>query len=246
MSVNFERAPPPGRVQAASCVENQLAAALTPEVDDIGSADDYRAVSSSAVAGLALGVLSPLALVDWWLGLIPMTAVALSLVGLQQTSKRSDELTGRWLAIAGLVLGLASFVAGQTWLWRIYVNELPPGYSRVSYAELQPQKGDPPNSIPPEAIALNGKKVLVKGYVYPSSRKEGITQFLLVRDQGDCCFGGNPKLTDRILVRLNDPKGFTFNNGLFKAAGTFFVKPPTQAIDATGAVFYHLEGAELR
>jgi hypothetical protein len=185
-------------------------------------------------------------MIDWWLSLIPIAAVGLSLVGLEQVRKRSSEFTGKWLAIAGLVLGITSFAAGQARLWTVYVNELPPGYKRASYAELQPQKGDAPNTIPPEALALNGQKVLIKGYVYPGNRKDGITQFLLVRDQGDCCFGGNPKITDRINVKLSDPKGCRFHNGLFKVAGTFYITPPTKAIDADGAVFYHLDGAELR
>jgi hypothetical protein len=246
MSVEYEQAqlPEPLEVDTKPAARPELS--FSPEVDDFGPVDDYRAISTSAIAGLALGVLSPLALLDWWLGLIPIAAVALSLVGWRQTLNRPSEFTGKWLAIAGFVLGAASFACGQAWLWHVYIDELPPGFSRVSYAELQPQKGDSPNSIPPEALALNGKKVLIKGYVFPGALKEGITQFLLVRDQGDCCFGGNPKLTDRIHVRLSDKKGFNFSSGLFKIAGTFFITPPTKAIDAEGAVFYHLEGAQLR
>ena len=214
--------------------------------DDYDPADDYRAVSASAVAGLALAVLSPLAVLNWWLAIIPACATVVSFVGLRQVKKRPDEYTGSSLALAGLLIGLTSLVAGLTWNWRVYVNELPPGHIRVSYSELQPRKGDPPNSIPPEAMALDGKKVLIKGYVYPGNRKEGITQFLLVRDQGDCCFGGNPKITDRIQVTLSDPKGCSFNTRLFKVAGTLRMQPSDKAVDADGWVFYHLDGAQLR
>lgn len=245
MSVDYQPSPLPQQLEVNVAPPAARPLSFTPEVDDLNPADDYRAVSATAVAGLALGILSPLALLDWWLALIPIAAVALSLMGLEQTRKRASEFTGKSLAVAGLVLGLVSFAAGQAWLWNVYVNELPPGYTRVSYAELQPQKGDPPNAIPPEALALNGKKVLIKGYVYPGNLKEGITQFLLVRDQGDCCFGGNPKVTDRINVRIADRKGFNFHSGLFKVAGTFHITP-SKAIDADGAVYYHLEGAQLR
>jgi hypothetical protein len=246
MSVDYQSSPLPDQLEAS--LPTPAAAggvSFTPEVDDFAASEDYRAVSASAVAGLALGILSPLALLDWWLGLIPLAAVALSFIGLDQTRKRATEYTGKALAVVGLILGFVSFAAGQAWLWNIYINELPEGYSRVSYAELQPQKGDSPNKIPEEALALNGKKVLIKGYVYPGNLKEGITQFLLVRDQGDCCFGGNPKVTDRINVRLTDRTGFNFHSGLFKVAGTFHITP-SKAIDADGAVFYHLEGAQLR
>ena len=48
------------------------------------------------------------------------------------------------------------------------------------------------------------------------ARPQGITQFLLVRDQGTCCFGGNPKVTDRILVQLSDKEGFAFRSSYSK------------------------------
>jgi hypothetical protein len=246
MSVEFESTQLPQQLEVEETPLRRGDVSLSPVVDDADPADDYRAASTPAIAGLALGVLSPLALVDWWLGLIPLAAIVLSIAGIRQTTKWPQEFTGKWLAIAGLALGLLSFGAGQARLWMIYVNELPPGYSRVSYTELQPQRGDSPNSIPPEAIALNGKKILVKGYIYPGNRQEGITRFLLVRDQGDCCFGGNPKITDRIQVTLTDPKGCRFHSGLFKVAGTFRIQPVGDAVDANGMVFYHLDGAQLR
>ena len=88
--------------------------------------------------------------------------------------------------------------------------------------------------------------MFIKGYVYPGQRQYGITQFLLVRDQGSCCFGGNPKVTDRILVKLSDQEGLAFSSKLFKLAGTFHVTDPRDAPDAKGVVFYHLDDAQLR
>ena len=76
---------------------------------------------------------------------------------------------------------------------------------------------------------------------------EGIKTFLLVRDKGDCCFGGNPKLTDRIQVTLADPERLQFDPYLHKVAGTFrLVKDAGQAVDATGEVYYHLDNSQLR
>lgn len=246
MSVDYQPAQLPEKYEIDDSGVVHTEPAFAPEVDDYNPADDYRTVSTSAIAGLALGVLSPLALIDWWLGLIPLAALAMSIAGWRQTSKYPREYTGKWIAIAGFVLALASLGAGQARLWTVYVNELPPDHVRVDYSELQPHKGDAPNTIPPEAIALNGKKMLVKGYMYPGQRKQGVTQFLLVRDQGDCCFGGNPKVTDRIQVSLTDPAGCNFHGGLFKVAGTFRIQPVGDAVDAKGLVFYHLDGAQLR
>ena len=67
-------------------------------------------------------------------------------------------------------------------------------------------------------------------------QQQGLVQFLLVRDQGDCCFGGNPKITDRVLVQLADPAGTEFSPRLTKVAGRFRVQPAGTA-DLTGGGF---------
>jgi hypothetical protein len=87
--------------------------------------------------------------------------------------------------------------------------------------------------------------VLIKGYMYPGKQTQGIRQFLLVRDQGDCCFGGNPKITDRVLVQLAVPAGIDFTPRMVKIAGRFQVRP-AGAPEIGGGVLYHLEDARLR
>jgi hypothetical protein len=102
--------------------------------------------------------------------------------------------------------------------------------------------------LPDTARELDGRSVLLKGYIYPGKQQHGITQFLLVRDQGDCCFGGNPKITDRVLVQLDDPahpKGIDFSPRLTKIAGKFVVRP-TISPGLDGGVLYHLEAAFVR
>jgi hypothetical protein len=215
--------------------------------DDYDPAEDYRALSAAAVSTFALGLLSPLAFLDMWLGLVPIAALMLGFVALRQIGKRPEEFTGKKLAIAGIALALVFLIGGGTYQGFVYSNELPgPDFVRASYAELQPYEGDPWTKLSPETVALDGKKILIKGYVFPGQRQSGITQFLLVRDQGDCCFGGNPKVTDRILVSLKDTKGFDFSGKSFKVAGEFHIAPPMQAADAQGVVLYHLVNAELR
>jgi NAD(P)-dependent dehydrogenase (short-subunit alcohol dehydrogenase family) len=115
-------------------------------------------------------------------------------------SRRPDEFTGRPLAIGAVVLAAVSLVAALVTLTRAYAAELPAGYERLTYGMLQPLDGDPPGTVPDTARSADGRNVLLKGYMYPGKQQSGITQFLLVRDQGDCCFGGNPKITDRVVT----------------------------------------------
>ena len=212
-----------------------------------GAYEKYRALSTSAVASLIVGLLSCLALFDWMLVAIPAIGIPLALLSLVKIRRHRDELTGAGLARAGLALSVLFAVLGPARRTYEYVTELPEGYERVSYAQLQPDESQIGQQVPPSALALEGKRIFIKGYVYPGREKDGIRKFLLVRDQGQCCFGGNPKETDRILVTLEDPLRLTFASRIHKLGGTFHVEAHDSAIDnAIGGVFYHLKADYLK
>ena len=210
-----------------------------------GGAEDYRALSGVAIAAAALAVVAPLAFVDWWLAVVPILGMVLGSVALRDIARRPDALTGRPLAIGAILVSAAALAGGISRLAMVYAAELPAGFARLSYAELQPLPGDPPDAVPDTALAVNGRDVLLKGYMYPGKQTQGIRQFLLVRDQGDCCFGGNPKITDRVLVQLAEPAGIDFTPRLVKLAGKFHVRP-AGAPEIGGGVLYHLEDARPR
>jgi hypothetical protein len=158
---------------------------------------------------------------------------------------RTDELTGLPLAKAGLALSVVSLVGGFGWLSYELATECPDGYDPISYSSLQPGPDDPADRIPPSALDLDGKRIFIKGYVYPGKQTDGIETFLLCRDRGECCFGGDPKITDRILVQIVGPQRLTYKPTLQRVAGTFHVQPGT-AVDAGGAVLYRLEADYLK
>lgn len=220
---------------------------LEPRESTAEGYEHYRALSTSAVASLIIGLLSILAILDWSLVAIPFIGIPLSIVSLVRVKRHGDELTGAGLARAGLSLSLLFGVIGPGWLTYVYVTEVPDGYDRISYAELQPDETQVDQQVPPSALALEGQRIFIKGYVYPGREKDGIRKFLLVRDQGECCFGGNPRITDRIFVTLEDPLLLTYATRSFKVGGTFHVEAHSSAIDdAKGGVFYHLKADYLQ
>jgi hypothetical protein len=75
--------------------------------------------------------------------------------------------------------------------------------------------------------------------------QHGLKQFVLCADQGDCCFGGNPKITDRIEVNLADPLSVSYSQKMFRVAGTFRVEP-TQTAGGLGAVYYHIDAEYVK
>ena len=46
-----------------------------------------------------------------------------------------------------------------------------------------------------EIEALNGQRIRIRGYILPTPQKHGIKQFVLVRDNQECCFGPGRRCT---------------------------------------------------
>lgn len=56
---------------------------------------------------------------------------------------------------------------------------------------------------PKQVKDLNGKKVLVTGFMLPVDFEEGkVTTFLLLKNQMGCCFGITPRMNEFIYVKM--------------------------------------------
>ena len=206
---------------------------------------DYRTLSGVAVAGFVAGLLSLLSFLAWSLAVIPLTGLLLSWRALSSIRRRPDELSGRPLARAGLALSAVCLLGSWTAHTIEYLTEVPDGYERVSYGVLQPAEGEAEDAIPAASTALEGKKVFLKGYMYPGEQSHGLTEFVFVRDNGVCCFGNTtPKKTDMVLVKM--APGMTADYSIFqkKLAGVFHVE--RVPMGEMGEVIYHLTAEYLR
>jgi hypothetical protein len=205
----------------------------------------YRSLSMSAVVTLALGILSiPAPLVahrTFGLLLIPLAGMVLGLFSVQKLRRHRNELSGMVAAKLGLALCTVLFLAGTLWGTVSYATEVPEGYQRISFAQLQPDPGYPQLPIPPAAIELNQQKIFIKGYVYPDGQSENIKQFVLVPDMGTCCFGGQPALTDMILVTLREPLRIDYSYYRRNLAGVLHVSPRKKPIENLDGVYYQLD-----
>ena len=212
----------------------------------MGQTDNaYRVLSSSAVLSLVLGVLSPVSALEWRLAVVPAVGVLVGLLALRSIRRAPEEYTGGRLALGGVVLSLAGWAGGWSWLGYQYFAEVPEGYERISYAALQPDK-ETPDQLPLSAQQLDGKRVFIKGFMYPSGQTERLEEFVLCRDNGTCCFDGpKPKLTDMILVRCHDPLRLDYAAYARGVAGTFRVRPISLGEDL-GTVVYQLEADYAR
>ncbi|REJ70471.1 MAG: hypothetical protein DWQ31_01100 [Planctomycetota bacterium] len=204
---------------------------------------EYRALSTLAVTAFLLGVLSITAFVGWVFWFLALLALLVGLYAVMTIRTRPEELTGEGLAIAGMALAAICLVGSVGLFLYEFKTELPPGHQRLYYAFLEPDAGVPGQVTPDFADKIDGHRVFIKGYIYPGLKKEGIRRFLLVRDKGDCCFGGNPIVTERIQVTLAEPHRLQFTDRKIKVAGKFRLEQAGGAVDAGGGLYYHIDDA---
>lgn len=216
---------------------------LAPEGSELDNdvEQSYKVVSKPAVVALLLGLASFLALMLPALTVLPLFGLISGLVALRGIRQYPDELTGKMPAIIGAALSALLLIGSSTLHATIYMTEVPDGFERRSFDELQPDRKRPDLPIPPVAMEMRGKKIFIKGYVHPGVQGMGpVDKFVLVPDMGTCCFGGQPKLTDMIEVKL--VKGSTISYSMRKRAlaGTFEVDPDIVAPDGSQGACYKL------
>ena len=62
--------------------------------------------------------------------------------------------------------------------------------------------------------ASRRKKVFIKGQMHASSNMTGTREFIVCRDNGTCCRGGEPKVADLIHANIKEPLTLEYQTGL--------------------------------
>jgi hypothetical protein len=212
-----------------------------PEQDNYEELISYRALSRPAVASLALAFLSLPGLLFQTLLILPLVGIVLGLVAIRSIKKYPEEWSGLRIAHAGVICCMVVAVAGTVLHVTEYVFEVPEGYERISFYELQPDEERPDLPVPPKALELDGKRIFVKGFVYPDGQQSNISKFVLVPDRGTCCFGGQPALTDMIEVSIVSNDRIRYSLQMRKLAGTLHVDMRLKPVSGLGGVYYRLD-----
>lgn len=184
---------------------------------------DYRVVNRSAVVAIVIAILGLMGVVFPQLLVIPALGAIVALVGMRTIAKFPKEYSGMGLATFGLIANLGIGVWGAAYHIYVYQTEVKDGYKRVSFYELQPPTG---YMFPSAAQELDNQKIFIKGYIHPSVSSLGkVREFVLVPDMGTCCFGGQPKLTDMILIKTDDDSATAYGRHQIKLHGEFHFDP---------------------
>jgi hypothetical protein len=206
----------------------------------------YKTVSKLAVFSVILGVISLIGFMVMPLLVLSLLGMLFGFLGYRTVSRYPLEFSGKIPAIVGLVLCTICLIGGVTFHSVVYATEVPEGCTRISFDSLQPVREHPELPISPEAVELDGKRVFIKGYVYPDGQQRGIKRFVLVNDMGTCCFGGQPKLTHMVEVTLKDPLRVEYAIKKRKLAGVLKVDTQLKPVSGLRGVYFQLQADYLR
>jgi hypothetical protein len=185
-----------------SPVSNAVAWGATSEAEDL----DYVPVSPWAPISLCMGLLGLTGFIGYFGLYVAFFGIFVGVGAIKQIRSSGGFVKGTWMATLGLVLSICSFSLGSAKMSYDYQHEVPEGYQRVNFqkdvAEKQFVFVGGYRKLAPEVAAVIGKKVYLKGFMYATQANDGLRQFILLKDNGECCFGGKPKSHDYIIVTL--------------------------------------------
>jgi hypothetical protein len=103
--------------------------------------------------------------------------------------------------------------------------------------------------ITPEIKELDKKVVKIRGFILPTSvfQQTGIQQFVLVRDNQECCFGPGAALYDCVIVQMAPGKTATFSTRVVSVKGKLEIDPETfRYPDGGHYAIYKMTADEVR
>jgi hypothetical protein len=198
---------------------------------------NYRPLPVLVPVSMAFVCLSLLALLSELLLVVPLLGIVLAFIAYFQVSRSRGELSGGGLALTSLVLTLLMFTGFGTLHLIAYTTEVPEGYTKINFTTDISQKGFETAGgrlgIHPDVAQLADKPIYLKGYMYPFRETHGLKSFVLCKDAGECCFGGQPKPTDMILINMTDDQMVNYQDKrLVGVAGILRVEP--KKLDESG------------
>ncbi len=196
---------------------------------------DYRPMPVLIPVCGAFAFFSLTAFIIDWLILVPAVGIVMAALALWQIRRSGGAYGGRgaaWALAGIMVVELAGAVSLYAYS---FATEVPEGFQRVNFVneiskyELKTVHGE--MQIPAEVQKLDKQPIFLKGYMYPTKDVFGIKRFVLCKDMGQCCFGGNPKATDMIVVEMQGGQTTEHHNGLISVAGEFQTHADVSAAD---------------
>jgi hypothetical protein len=98
--------------------------------------------------------------------------------------------------------------------------------------------------LTPQVEDLFGQRIRIRGYMYPTLKRRGLTAFVLVRDNQECCFGPGAALFDCIRVLMHPDRTAEYSIRPVAVEGVFKFEEFAD-MDGTTRAIYLLEQASI-
>lgn len=114
--------------------------------------------------------------------------------------------------------------------------------------DIEPDAPFDSSMLTDEIRALDGKVVKLRGYILPSTlfRETNIEEFVLVRDNMECCFGPGAALFDCVIVNLVDGVRTNFTTRPVTVTGKFRLKEYKYPDDSGHFAVFNIQGTAVK
>ena len=97
-------------------------------------------------------------------------------------------------------------------------------FDLLKVLNMEPVTEDAPSRMPKWLKDLDGKRIRVRGFMFPPFEEEDIPVFTLARDNQICCFGRNPLVYDLVDVFMRRGETTDYiQNRPFDVVGVFHI-----------------------
>ena len=145
---------------------------------DLQDEFSYKPVPPTAVVGLALGLLSFIALFGIIGVGIAVFGIIVSLFSIFSIKRSAGELGGKTVALAAIVLSTFFLITGISYQSFVYAHEVPEGYHRLNFTSDISAKDfvekDGVSRVNPDVMSWDKKNIFLKGYMYPTRQTKNL------------------------------------------------------------------------
>ena len=204
---------------------------------------DYKQIATLGVESLVAAIFGILGF--FWKPFIiaSLLGIVLGVLAKRKIMRAPDEISGGTLTTVALALSVVLCVTSLGWQVYAFYNSAPPGYAVVPFDNMALDKD---GNVAEDILALDGHKVYIEGYMYPTKQHAGIENFTLVRTVGHCKFcspGTNP--ADMIGVTMERGQTVKFRaNKLVAVGGVLSVNPDFK--NQPGMIPYTMKASVFR
>ncbi len=203
---------------------------------------DYKQIGTLAVCSLVAALISILGF--FWSSFIifALAGIVMGILALRKILDAPEEIGGFALSTTGLAFSVLIGISSICWQVWYYYHNAPPGYAIVDFNTMAIDTKT--GKIPEPILALNGHKVFIQGFMYPTKQLSGIEDFTMVRTLAHCKFcdpGTNP--ADMIAVEMENGMSVNYRaNKKVSVGGVFHVEPNF----TSGEIPYSIEANVFR